>query len=86
MKLRKNQIISPKNFPFPPEEMKKSHGGISDYLRSCNIVTPLPQQKQGGMSIFILGTLDETPGLLSDDQSHRVHPLCMKDVCPLWQG
>ena len=32
MKLRKNEIISPKNFPEPPWRMKSPYRGISDFL------------------------------------------------------
>ena len=32
MKLRKNEIISPKNFPVPPWRMNNLHRGIPDFL------------------------------------------------------
>ena len=33
MKLRKNQMISPKKFLFPTEEIKNSHVGIIQFSR-----------------------------------------------------
>ena len=53
MILRKNQMISPKKFFFPPEESRNSPEGIEKFLRWNRKVPPLePKSSSLGTKKF----------------------------------
>ena len=52
MILRKNQMISPKKFFFPPEESRNSPGGIEKFLRWNRRVPPLELKSSKRETVF----------------------------------